>query len=150
MKKLVFMVAILIAAGACVPFPIPRPKTTAYRMRGRAIDGRAGDPIAGAKIYYEGREDLAFYSDALGKFDIPAQNDLVLLTVVTIDPTYEYPRPHPMPRAVVIAKSGYAPRRILLQPYYLQKWREQRPPYIGPAFVVDLGDIPMTAIEEPR
>jgi hypothetical protein len=138
----------MIAAGACVPFPMPRPKATAYRTRGRVVDARAGGPIAGAKIYYEGRNDLVFYSDAGGRFDIPEQNDLVLLTVVTIDPTYEYPRPHPMPRAVVVAKPGYLARRILLQPYYLQKWREQRPPYFGPAFVVDLGEVQMVATGE--
>ncbi len=148
MKRLVLAFAILIAAGACVPFPVPRPKTTAYRTRGTVIDATASGPIAGASICYEGREDLTFYSDGQGRFDVPEQNDLVLLTVVTIDPTYEYPRPHTMPRSVLVAKNGYVPRRILLQPYYLQKWREQKPPYAGPAFVVDLGDIRMTPIKE--
>lgn len=133
----------LVTFAACVPMPIPRSKTTAYRTRGRVVDAISGDPVAGARIHYQGRNDLVFQSDAEGRFDIPEQRDLVLLTVVTIDPTHEYPKPHAMPRAVLVEKPGYARRKILLQPFYLQKWREQKPPYVGPRFIVELGDVEM-------
>lgn len=135
------LIVMLGCAGCALPMPIPHPVTTAYRTRGAIIDQHTDKPVPGARICYEGREDLAFYADEQGRFDIPEQNDLVLVSFITPCPVIDFPKPHHVPGAALVSKEGYQTRKIVLRPYYEQQLSSRR----GPRFIFELGELRLTA-----
>jgi hypothetical protein len=116
--KLLLLVTLVSLVPACVPFPVVELKTTAPEVRGRVIAAETHAVVRGAKISFDGRDDIFAESRDDGRFSLHSQSDLVLLKVATPCPMVDFPTPRRVPGAIVVRYPGSRDQRVLLGYYY--------------------------------
>jgi hypothetical protein len=109
--------------SGCIALPTAEHLVTAPEVHGRVIAVGSKLGIEGARVYFEGRDDIFVLTRQDGSFTLPKQTDLVLLKVFTACPVYDFPTPRSYVGAIVIQKPGWQTKQILLEPYYEKRYK---------------------------
>ncbi|WKD49603.1 hypothetical protein [Microbulbifer spongiae] len=102
MKHIALIATFLFLYGCAFPYPHNNWKTP--KFTGVVLSAKTGEPVAGAKVFYESKPELYAITDQNGYYELMPQKEFELFAVIL-------PTAHPIPtmfNLVAVSEAGSA------------------------------------------